>query len=125
MELAARAGVAVATISNLERGLRYPNANTTANILDVFRTLKELTRSERIYAIKNLRLPEDYEWDVSSRAKPLGWDFIEENSASGLQPWINHCVREMTLVVGQEKMLDLLLITARSNGIAIPESPSV
>ncbi len=124
-ELASRAGMSNTTVSGIELGDHRPHRGTTGRLLDVLRAQKELSRSEMSFAKKNLNLPDDYLWDVPNTKRPLTWEFIDDHSDQGLQPWITHCVRELTLQLGQEAMLDLILTTARAKGLSIPEVPSV
>lgn len=124
-ELAIRAGMANTTVSGIELGDHSPHRSTVGRLLDVLRTQKELSRSEMVFAKKHLNLPDDYLWDVPNMVKPLTWEYIDKKSDQGLQPWITHAVRELTLQLGQEAMLDLLLTTARAKGLTIPETPSV
>lgn len=124
-DLSKRADTAIATISALERDKNSPQRGTAERIVDALRSLQEFSASERTFAQKHMNLPEDYHWDNGQPPQGLTWDHINKHDQKGLQPWINHCVREMTLVVGQEQMLDLLLTTARNKDITIPETPSV
>lgn len=123
--LAGRADVAAASISSIERGKHEPQEHTSARILDVLRAHKELSRSEQKFAQVKMRLPEGYSWEAPNVSRMLSWDFINTHKENGYAPWINHCVREMTLQLGQEEMLDTLLTTARAKGLIIPETPSL
>jgi len=123
--LAGRADVAAASLSSIELDKHQAQEATAARILDVLRAHKEMTRSEQEFAKVRMRLPEDYSWEAPNVACMLSWDHIESNKAKGYSYWINHCVREMTLQLGQEAMLDTLLVTAKAKGLIIPENPSM
>lgn len=123
--LAKNVGIATTHLSTIERDKHLPQEATSALLLDALRMEKEFTRSEREFANTKMRLPEGYSWDAPDKSRMLTWDFIETHKQSGYGYWVNHCVREMALQVGQEELLDILLKAATAKGITIPETPSM
>jgi len=123
--LAARADIAAASLSSVERDKHQPQEATSARLLDALRVAKELSLTYKHYATTHMRLPDDYTWEAPDSATSLTWEHIAQDNDHCHADWINHCVRELAQQMGQEGLLDALLTLARVKGLNIPKSPSL